>query len=154
VRFQRRQSLRVPLPVVKKVKMTTCTHHAARVLVHLAATSEPLSSIGDIAGTHGMSHNHLMKVVDDLRRAGFVEAVRGRTGGIRLARPAREITLGELVRHTEKTVGFIDKEGEACTRPHALTDAFETAFGSFFTVLDGYSVNELVERGRSREVRR
>jgi Rrf2 family nitric oxide-sensitive transcriptional repressor len=130
--------------------MTTYTHHAAKVLVHLAATPEPLSSIGDIARAHGISHNNLMKVVNDLRHAGFVEAVRGRAGGIRLSRPAQEITLGELVRHTEKTVGFID-EGADGSRPPALTNMFDSAFGSFFAALDGYSVGDLAREHTSSE---
>jgi Rrf2 family nitric oxide-sensitive transcriptional repressor len=100
------------------VKVTTYTHHAAKVLVHLAAASES-SSIGDLARTYDISHNHLMKVVNDLRRAGFVEAVRGRPGGLRLSRPAREISLGELVRHTERrsgssAQGSIDAIDHAC----------------------------------------
>ena len=70
--------------------MTLYTNHSVKVLVHLAAAPQRLSSIGEIATAHGISHNHLMKVVNDLGKAGFVEAVRGRSGGIRLARPARE----------------------------------------------------------------
>lgn len=72
---------------VSAVRLTLYTRHAIRVLVHLAATSDRLSTISEIAQAYGLSHNHLMKVVHDLRRAGFVESVRGRTGGIRLARP-------------------------------------------------------------------
>jgi Rrf2 family nitric oxide-sensitive transcriptional repressor len=78
--------------------MTLYTNHAVTVLVHLAAAPRRLSSIGEIATAHRISHNHLMKVVNDLAEAGFVEAVRDRSGGIRLSRPAREISLGEIVR--------------------------------------------------------
>jgi Rrf2 family nitric oxide-sensitive transcriptional repressor len=123
---------------------------AAKVPVHLAATSEPLSSIGDIVRTYDISHNNLMKVASDVRRAGFVEAVRGRAGGIRLSRPAREISLGELVRHLEKMVGFIDKAG-GCGRPDALTDVFETAFGSDDAALGRYTVGDLTDGERAKE---
>lgn len=132
------------------MKLTLYTHHAARVLVHLAAASERLSSMSEIARTYGMSHNHLTKVVHDLRMAGFVEAVRGR--GIRLARPAREITLGDVVRHTES--------GRTRPRDTAAEDAFlheifEAAFGSFFSKLDGNSLFDLAdaERARSADTR-
>lgn len=132
------------------MKLTLYTHHAARVLVHLAAASERLSSMSEIARTYGMSHNHLTKVVHDLRMAGFVEAVRGR--GIRLARPAREITLGDVVRHTES--------GRTRPRDTAAEDAFlheifEAAFGSFFSELDGNSLFDLAdaERARSADTR-
>ena len=134
------------------MKLKLYTHHAARVLVHLAAASERLSSMSEIARTYGMSHNHLTKVVHDLRRAGFVEAVQGRGGGIRLARPAREITLGDVVRHTES--------GGTRPRDTAAEDAFlheifEAAFGSFFSELDGNSLFDLAdaERARSADTR-
>jgi len=80
--------------------MTHYINHAAKVLVHLATEPARSCSIGEIAGAYGISHDHLMKVVHDLGKAGFVEAVCGRSGGIRLARPAREITLDEIVRST------------------------------------------------------
>ena len=111
------------------MKLTLYTHHAARVLVHLAAAPGRLSSIGQIARIYGISHNHLMKVVHDLRKAGFVDAVRGRSGGIRLARPPREITLGDVVRHTESAGRPVaDKPGE----DEFIREIFETAIGRFF----------------------
>ena len=127
------------------MKLTLYTHHAARVLVHLAEAPERLSSISEIARTYGMSHNHLTKVVHDLRRAGFVEAVRGRGGGIRLVRPAREITLGDVVRHTETASVAADKSGD-----ELLHEMFEAAFESFFARLDGSSLSEIVEAERAR----
>ena len=100
------------------MKMTLYTNHSVKVLVHLAAAPQRLSSIGEIATAHGISHNHLMKVVNDLGKAGFVEAVRGRSGGIRLARPAREISLGEIVRHTES--GFDLEEADSVSTAGAI----------------------------------
>lgn len=121
------------------VKPTLYTRHAIRVMVHLAANPGRLSPIGEIAQNYGMSHNHLMKVVHDLRRAGFVEAVRGRSGGIRLARPASEITLGDVVRYTEaRPAGSAGDDG-------FLEEIFEAAFGSFFAQLDGNSLSDIAE---------
>jgi Rrf2 family nitric oxide-sensitive transcriptional repressor len=76
------------------VKLTRYTDYALRVLMHLAAKPDRLSSIGEIARSYGISQNHLMKVVHDLRKEGYVAAVRGRSGGIRLGRPAGEIVSG------------------------------------------------------------
>lgn len=90
------------------MKTPLYTHHAVKVLVRLAASPQRLSSIGAIDALHGISRNHLMKVVNDLGRAGFVEAVRGRSGGTRLSRPAREISLGEIVCHTRS--GFASQD--------------------------------------------
>lgn len=77
------------------------TQYALRVLTHLAAKPGQLSSIGEFARAHSISHNHLMKIVNDLRRLGFVETVRGRSGGIPLGRSSCEITVGQVVRTTE-----------------------------------------------------
>jgi Rrf2 family nitric oxide-sensitive transcriptional repressor len=68
------------------MKLTRYTDYALRVLIHLAVHEKELASIGRIASRYLISQNHLMKVVQDLSRAGFVETIRGRNGGLRLAR--------------------------------------------------------------------
>src|SRR6476661_2740718 len=90
------------------MRLKSYTDYALRVLMHLAAQPDRLSSIAVIARTYRISHNHLTKVVHDLRKQGFVAAVRGRSGGVRLARPASEISVGEVVRHTERTFDLVD----------------------------------------------
>lgn len=127
------------------MKITLHTHHSLKVLAHLAANPDRLSSIGEIAQAHGISHNHLMKVVHGLRVSGFVDAVRGRCGGIRLARPAREITLGELVRHTEKALEPHAGTARGSDREKPATHIFERAFGSFFSTLNEFTVADIAE---------
>lgn len=90
------------------MKLTRYTDYALRVLMHVAARPERLSSIGEIARSYGISQNHLMKVVHDLRKSGFLAAVRGRSGGIKLGRPAGEIVIGEVVRHTEDGFDLVE----------------------------------------------
>ena len=75
------------------MRLKSYTDYALRVLMHLAAKPDRLASIGEIARTYRISHNHLMKVVHDLRKEGFLDAVRGRSGGIRLGRPAATSAL-------------------------------------------------------------
>src|SRR3546814_14475380 len=82
------------------------------VLIHLSLHDGRLCSIGEISRTYDVSHNHLMKVVNALARDGFIETVRGRSGGMRLARPADRITVGEVVRRTEEGVELADCSGE------------------------------------------
>jgi Rrf2 family nitric oxide-sensitive transcriptional repressor len=130
--------------------MTLYTNHSVKVLVHLAAAPQRLSSIGEIATAHGISHNHLMKVVNDLGKAGFVEAVRGRSGGIRLARPAREISLGEIVRHTESGFDLEETDGASAQPAQSFTEAIEEGARAFVGVLDGYSVADLSGRSDRR----
>ena len=132
---------------VSAVRLTLYTRHAIRVLVHLAATSDRLSTISEIAQAYGLSHNHLMKVVHDLRRAGFVESVRGRTGGIRLARPPGEITLGDVVRYTEAERPLL---ADGTRVGDSLQAAVEAAFGSFFAKLDGDRLSDIAHPESSR----
>jgi Rrf2 family nitric oxide-sensitive transcriptional repressor len=126
------------------VRLKSYTDYALRVLMHLAARPDRLASIGEIARTYRISHNHLMKVVHDLRKEGFLDAVRGRSGGIRLARPATEISVGDVVRHTEGGFDLVDCESCVIARACSLTAALHEARRAFMTVLDGYSLADLV----------
>lgn len=69
------------------MKLSRYTDYALRVLIQLATQPDRLISISQIAATYDISQNHLMKIVQDLGRAGFVETQRGRNGGLRLGRP-------------------------------------------------------------------
>jgi len=126
------------------MRLKSYTDYALRVLMHLAARPDRLSSIGEIARTYRISHNHLMKVVHDLRKEGFLDAVRGRSGGIRLARPATDISVGDVVRHTEGTFDLVDCESCVIARACSLTGALHQARRAFMAVLDGYSLEDLV----------
>src|SRR6187402_2144477 len=101
------------------MKLTHYSDYALRVMIHLGLHDEGLTSISEIAEAYGISHNHLMKVVQDLAGAGYVTSIRGRNGGIRLARAASEINVGALLRHTEPDFNLVDCEhcsiSPACT---------------------------------------
>ena len=127
------------------MRLKSYTDYALRVLMHLAAKPDRLSSIAEIARTYRISHNHLMKVVHDLRKEGFLDAVRGRSGGVRLARPAAEITVGDVVRHTEAGFDLVECGSCVIAPACALTAALHEARSAFMTVLDGYSLADLVE---------
>jgi len=131
------------------MRLKSYTDYALRVLMHLAARPDRLASIAEIARTYRISHNHLMKVVHDLRKAGFLGAVRGRAGGIRLARPATEISVGEVVRHTEAGFDLVDCGSCVIAPACALTAALHEARGAFMAVLDGYSLDDLVEERKA-----
>ena len=131
------------------MKLTLYTDYALRALMHLAAKPERLASISEIASTYRISHNHLTKVVHDLRKAGFIDAVRGRSGGVRLARPASEITVGAVVRHTEGGFDLVDCGSCVIAPACSLTAALHRALAAFMDVLDGYSLADLVEERKS-----
>lgn len=135
------------------MKLTRYTDYALRVLMHLAVQPGQLTSISAIARAYGISQNHLVKVVQDLRVAGYVDAVRGRSGGIRLARPPVEINLGEVVRHTEEGFDLVDCAHCLIAPACALTAALHRALAAFMGVLDGYTLADLTS-SRSEALRR
>jgi len=117
-----------------------------RVLLYLGTRPEKICSIAEIARTYGVSQNHLMKVVNDLANAGYVTSLRGRSGGLKLGRPAEAINIGEVVRHTEE--GFELVECASCFIAPAcgLNCALAEALSAFMAVLDGYTLADLIAK--------
>lgn len=126
------------------MRLKSYTDYALRVLMHLAAQPDRLASIAEMARTYRISHNHLTKVVHDLRKQGYLDAVRGRSGGVRLGRPATEITVGEIVRHTEAGFDLVDCASCVIAPACSLTAALHEARAAFMAVLDRYTLADLV----------
>ena len=126
------------------MKLTRYTDYALRVLMHLGAQPDRLASISEMARTYRISQNHLMKVVHDLRKQGYLESVRGRSGGVRLARPAQEIPIGEVVRHTEGGFDLVDCDSCVIARACSLTGALRQALAAFMQVLDNYTLADMI----------
>src|SRR6478672_11006356 len=80
------------------MRLTSYTDYALRTLMFLALNRERLVTIGDIAETHHIAKNHLTKVVHQLGTLGYVETVRGRSGGLRLGREPEDIRVGDVAR--------------------------------------------------------
>ena len=114
------------------MQLTLFTRHALSVLVHLARTPQRLSTIAEVARTHNISRYHLIKIVSELSKAGFVEAVRGRKGGIRIARSPGEITLGDIVRHTEAGIAPAENDPGASSGLKLWAEAVGQAFANFW----------------------
>jgi Rrf2 family transcriptional regulator, nitric oxide-sensitive transcriptional repressor len=128
------------------MRLTRYTDYALRVLIYLAARPEELSAINDISRAYGISQNHLMKVVSDLASNGYVTSLRGRKGGIRLAVPAKDINVGDVVRHTEEGFDLVDCGSCIIAPACGLTSALHDAVKAFLAVLDGYTLADLVTR--------
>jgi Rrf2 family nitric oxide-sensitive transcriptional repressor len=126
------------------VRLKSYTDFALRVLMHLATQPDRLASIAEIARTYRISHNHLTKVVHDLRKEGYLSSVRGRSGGVLLGRPATEITVGEIVRHTEAGFDLVDCASCVIAPACSLTAALDEARAAFMAVLDRYTLADLV----------
>lgn len=128
------------------MRLTRYTDYAMRVLLYLGARQDRLSSISEIAQAYGISQNHLMKVVSDLVNAGYLVSVRGRFGGVRLARSPAEINIGAVIRHTEDGFDLVDCGNCIIAPACGLTGALHQALAAFLTVLDGYTLESLLAR--------
>ena len=128
------------------MRLTRYTDYALRVLMHLATHPDRPASIGLIARSYGISQNHLMKVVHDLGKEGFLVTTRGRGGGLKLARPAEQIVVGDVVRHTEDSFQLVDCDNCIIASACGLRIALAAATGAFLAVLDGRTLGDLVAR--------
>lgn len=131
------------------MRLTAYTDYSLRVLIYLALKGDTLATISEIAKSYAISENHLMKVVHQLGVAGYVETVRGRGGGLRLAKPSASIRLGEVIRRTEPDMAIVScfkPVNEPCAiRPSCvLKTALEEARDAFVGVLDGYTLQDLI----------
>lgn len=131
------------------MKLTRYSDYALRVLTYLASHDDRRASIREIAERYRISENHLMKVVHDLGRAGFIATTRGRGGGLRLARPAGEIVLGDVVRHTEDSFDLVDCASCLIAPACGATAILAEATRAFLAVLDHYTLADVAsQRGR------
>lgn len=90
------------------MQLTKFSDYSLRVLMYVAAAGDRLVTIEEMATSYRISRAHLMKVVNALTRSGYLTAVRGRAGGLKLAKPAEEIRLGDVVRATEPDFALVE----------------------------------------------
>jgi len=128
------------------MRLTRYSDYAIRVLLYLGASPDRRCAIAEISRAYGISQNHLMKVVNDLVKAGYVASTRGRFGGIRLARAPAEINLGTVIRHTEDGFDLVDCGACIIAPACGLTGALAEALGAFMAVLDGYTLADLLAK--------
>lgn len=128
------------------MKLTLFTDYSMRVLVYLATRPDRLCSIAEIARAYGISQNHLMKVANQLVRSGYVESVRGRFGGLRLAKPPEQVNVGELVRRTEDGFELLDCGNCLIAPACGMTGIVKEALNAFLTVLDRYTLADLTAK--------
>lgn len=123
------------------MRFTRYTDYALRVLMYLGRKGDELSTIKEIATRYGISQNHLMKVVHQLGRDGYITTIRGRQGGIKLARAPKDINIGRLVRDTEddlRLVECFDPATNSCSIAGVcgLAGMIDEALAAFLAVLD------------------
>lgn len=130
------------------MKLTTYTDFGLRAMMYLATLpAGELTSVAHVSALYGVSRNHMVKVVNQLARLGYIHAVRGKNGGIRLAKPAEQINVGQVIRALEHNLNGIDCGSPAC---HLVTvcrlkDALKLAMDAFLRVMESYTLADLVD---------
>ncbi|MEP2943518.1 MAG: iron-responsive transcriptional regulator RirA [Hyphomicrobiales bacterium] len=140
------------------MRLTKQANYAVRILMYCAANADGLSKVATIAKVYDVSEYFLFKILQPLVESGYIETVRGRSGGIRMAKSAADITLGEVIRAAEdKFIMAECFEEDATSCPLlsscAFNSALSEALGAFFKVLDSYTIEDLVvNKSRVREL--
>lgn len=131
------------------MRLTKQSAYAVRIVSDCAMAEGELLRIADIAERHNITKHNIAKTVPILVRSGIIEGVRGRNGGIRLARPANEITIGEIVRASESTRVEADCFGGetidcAIRQVAPINQMLDSALDAFISVLDQHTVADMV----------
>jgi Rrf2 family nitric oxide-sensitive transcriptional repressor len=130
------------------MKLTSYSNYAMRSLQLAALKAPALVRIDDVARIHNLSRPHIMKIVHELGKAGYLETVRGRGGGFRLARPPEDIVVGDVIRITEGTLDIVE-----CFNPEKntcpligiciLSRKMQEATAAFMAVLDDLTIADI-----------
>ena len=132
----------------RAMRLTRFSDYAFRLLIFAASHPDRLVTIEEAARTFGVSRSHLMKVANELTRGGFLKAMRGRSGGLRLGMPPEAIRLSGVLAAVEPDFSLAEcfGAGSLCLiTPHCrLRNALDEALGAFIQALDRYTVADLV----------
>lgn len=132
------------------MRLSTYSDYSLRLLMYAAVRDPGLVTIQDAAAAYGISKNHLMKVAFQLGRQGFLETVRGRHGGLRLARRPEKIGLGDVLRKTEGDFHMVEcfdtaSNGCAIARACRLRGVLSRALEAYLSVLDEHTLADLTQ---------
>ncbi len=132
------------------MRLTRFTDNALRCLLMLGLEPDRCITVNEIASRMNMSYEHLVKIVHRLQELGYVETIRGRHGGVRMAKSADAIALGALVRQTEENLALaecFDPEHNTCPIASAcrLAGTLDEALKAFLAVLDRKTLADILE---------
>jgi len=136
------------------MRLNIQTDYALRLLMHLATRKpDEICKIETISTFYNISKNHLLKVAQSLNHLGVINTIRGRSGGIRLAKPANKIIVGDIVRYMENDLAIVEcfpngAGGCQITPACQLKNVLKEALDSFLYILDQYSIHDLVSSNK------
>ena len=137
------------------MRITRYTDYSLRTLIYVGLKGEAISTIAEIADAYNISKSHLMKVVQELNSKGYLQAVRGKNGGLRLNGKPEQINIGKLVRDIEQDFALVEcfGGGECKLTPTCrLKGVLNNALEAFFAALDGYTLADLLPESSRREL--
>jgi len=128
------------------MQITRYTDISLRVLMYLASKPDDIFSISHLSSNYSASNNHMVKVVHNLVKLGYLESIRGRNGGVRLNRKPQDVTVSEVVRKTENHDNVIDCAAANCPlHPRcSLTGVLHKANEAFYAELEGTTLADLI----------
>ncbi|MCA8884809.1 MAG: Rrf2 family transcriptional regulator [Rhodobacteraceae bacterium] len=126
------------------MKLSKFSDYAVRVCLYLGAHQGRAVPISEIARAHDVSHGNLMKVVQILVESGFLKSIRGRSGGVRLARSAADIRLGQIVRQMEGDDRLVDCSSCILQNNCGVVAALFQAKVAFYQALDKHSLADAI----------
>jgi Rrf2 family nitric oxide-sensitive transcriptional repressor len=132
------------------MRLTSFSDFALRLLMYAAAQEDRLITIEEASEVYNISRSHLMKIANALTKAGYLRAVRGRSGGLALAKPPHKIKIGDVIRATEPDFVLVEcfASGSECaiTRCCQLRGILHEGLDAFNAVLDKYTLADLMLR--------
>jgi len=137
------------------MQLTLYTDYSLRALVFLGLKTDSLATIGEISESYGISRNHLVKVIHNLSQLGYIDTVRGKGGGLRLALPARQIIIGDVIRQTAPNFNLVEcfdkQQDSVCpiTAVCKLKTGLRQAYQAFMAVLDGITLEDILTDSHS-----
>lgn len=131
------------------MQLTQYTDYGLRTLIALGLAPHRLQTVTSISEAYGISRNHLVKVVARLAETGYVQTLRGKGGGVRLARPASRIRIGDVVRDMEAELGVVEclqRGGGRCTIVPTcrLKGLLAEATDQFLATLDRHTLEDVL----------
>ncbi|MBS0232287.1 MAG: Rrf2 family transcriptional regulator [Proteobacteria bacterium] len=134
------------------MQLTNFTDYSLRVLLYAASQGDRRITIEETASLYGISRAHLMKVVNQLTSTGFLKSLRGRSGGVILAKPPEKILLGDVIRATEPDFALVECFGTdnhcAITPRCKLRGVLSEARAEFLATLDRYTLADIALKRR------
>jgi Rrf2 family nitric oxide-sensitive transcriptional repressor len=127
------------------MRLTKSTSHAIRILIDCARADGRLVKVAELSERLEITQQNVFKIVNLLSRAGLIESMRGRNGGVRLARPAADIRIGDVVRATEVTHVEIEdgSRSRGPRRGRGVNQILDDALGAFIEVLDQHTLADM-----------